>query len=500
MKKGGDGAVASTARMVSADIVVKLVGVAVLAFYARYLTKEQLAVIPLYEMLGGMTTLFFGFGIFPTFVRSLPSVLRRDIQEAKSIVFTGCSIVITGAAIFSFGIFLYSREISVALLRSPAYSEIIELLSIGLFLSGLKTTTDYLLWSASRFRNISFVKILQAMLTAVVTVGLLMLYGIKGLILGMVIREAVCAGASLFFLRDILFSGVPCFYPARKLLMESLPFYFESYLLYLKSQGDYWIVSTFLGPASMAIYYIAKRLYDMLLTMFGSLDQVITARLSSKRENKAELEESLTKLFSVITMIIFPLVFFIIGVTPAFISVIAGKGYEGSVLPSIILCMAVIIQFIWAPFGRAVFVVRPPSTRFILSLIEALGLIISLASLAPLFNVTGVALGRLISSALAAMAAFHLLRGVIRIEISGRQIFVSFLSSVFMAACLLGSQLVDARLFMLPIYGVGAVFIFLLLTSLFNSAPFYRALSSILPFAVVDPIKLLCRNTRSPRN
>ena len=56
--------VLSLVQLVSGDVVAKALGIAVLVFYTRYLTKEHLSLLPIYGMLGGMSTLFFSFGIF----------------------------------------------------------------------------------------------------------------------------------------------------------------------------------------------------------------------------------------------------------------------------------------------------------------------------------------------------------------------------------------------------------------------------------------------------
>lgn len=485
--------VLSLSQLISADIVAKALGIAVLMFYTRYLTKDHLSLLPIYGMLGGMSTLFFSFGIFPTFVRSLPSLFENDMTLARAMILTGSSIVMTGAALFSFAIYCFAEQVSLLVLHDHSYSYLLQIMSLGFFAVGLRTVTDYIMWSASRFDKISFLKIFQSVTNAILTVGLFLLIGLKGFVLGMVIRDIMGVCLSVFFLKDILFCKTVRFYSVKKLLKQSFPFYLETYLMYFRSQGDNWIVSTFLGPAPMAIYYIAKRLYDMLFMIFVSADKVITTDLSSKCDNRKNVEERVSQIVRAISQTVFPSVFFIIGLTPAFIYVIAGETYGESVIPSIILLLTIVVRFVICPIGRAIFVLKPPATRFKLTLVESLCLITALLSFTPILGESGVALSRFLASAVAVVYAYFILKTVINIHVPVRQIFVSLSISMLMAAFLLTCQTLNFSLYILPFYICGALLIFFFFTNWFNSKVFYETLNSILPFKVGDPVELCLR-------
>jgi len=226
----------NVSQLVSGDIFAKLIGMFVLVFYVRYLPKEYLALLPVYGILTGMSTLIFSFGIFPTLVRSLPSMLKENLDEARAMIFTSSIIILGGAGVFASSVFFLSENVSEILLKSHAHSNLIKGMSVGLFAAGIIRVSDYVLWSSSRFSRMTIIKMTNALMTALITVSLVLILGVKGLILGMVIRDITCAFLSLFFLKDIIFTKSLRLYPARKLLKDSFPFYMEAYLFYFKNQ------------------------------------------------------------------------------------------------------------------------------------------------------------------------------------------------------------------------------------------------------------------------
>lgn len=485
--------VLSFAQLISADIFVKALAVVALAFYTRYLPKPHLSLLPIYEMLAGMSTLFFSFGILPTFVRSLPSLLQSDPPEARGMVLTGACPVLGGAAFFSLSIFCFAVHISRLLCATTAYASLLQLMTIGFFTSAVTKLAQYLLWAASRFGKVSIMNMFNSLANVLLTVGLLLLLGLKGLVLGLVIRDAISACLSLFFLRDILFTGPVRYYSLKKLLKQSVPFYLEGYLIYFRAQGDYWIVSTMLGPAAMATYYVAKRIYAAVLTLFESADKVITTDLARRREDLKDTKERISQLLIVISQTAVPLVFLIIGLAPSIIYVVAGKQYADSVVPCIILCVAILAQFVRAPIGRAIFVLKPPVARFKLTAVDSTCLVTALLLLTPLLNEPGVALSRFLSSAVAAVYACLVLKSVLAVRIPIGQIAMSLAASLPMTAFLLSCQMLNFNLFALPLYVCGSLLLFIYLTSKLNSKVFYETLNLILPFNVVDPLKLRLR-------
>jgi len=489
MARGKSSALFNVMQLSTANFATKFISIPVLAFYARYLSKDELSFIPVYLMIGSMSTLFFNFGILPTFVKLVPSKLKKNYEEAKSLIFTGFIINVFGILLFCFCTYIFSRSISILVFHTPSYSNLLRIMSIGFFFQGAFVVSNYLLWSTSRFNKISTLTITQVCIQAILTVSLYLIQGLKGLVVGLVLADLVSAIIAVYFLKDFLFQGLPKFYPLRGLI--SFPFYLESYLMYARSQGDQWIVATFLGPSSMAIYYIAKKIYDMLCTIHSSFDRIMTSSLSKVGDDKNILADKVSHLFPLMSCVIFPGIFLLIGLSPFLIDFIAGHAYKEAVVPAIILTLVILVTFFWGPIGRAIFILNPSVDRVKVTLVESILLISFLFLFTQWLNIIGVALARLLSSVMTGIYAYYVLKQSLQIKIPKREIIFTFISSMCMAIFLISGQLIYFNYLMIFIYLAFGIIIFLVLISNYISEQYYSTLNLILPFEIKDPVKLL---------
>ena len=69
-------------KLISGNVATKAIGILVLAFYARVLTKEEMAIIPIYTMLCGLASVIFSFGLKANLMKWLPSLLKEDMRNA----------------------------------------------------------------------------------------------------------------------------------------------------------------------------------------------------------------------------------------------------------------------------------------------------------------------------------------------------------------------------------------------------------------------------------
>ena len=461
---------------------------AVLAFYTRHLTKLELSLLPIYEMLGGMSTLFFGFGLLPSFIRSLPSLLKKDIDTARSIILTGAAIILTGTVFYSILVFLFSKDISILLFHSADYIDLVNIMAFACFVIGLKKVTYHLMWANSSFRQLSVLNVIQSIMNASITLGLFFILGLKGILLGFVLSDITYSIVALYLLKKVIFSTWWRFYPAKKLLKESWPFYFEGYLTYFRSQGDNWIVTTFLGPSSLVIYYIAKKIYNILLTMLESTDKVITSNFARYKDDSIVFQKQFFQSLAIICYAVSPMVFLVIGLSPSAILVLAGHGYMDAVLPSIILCFAILILFIRIPLGRAIFILMSPKYRLKITILESFCILFFLLVLTPFLREKGVALSRCIASIISGLYAYFLLSSLFSLKVFFKDILKTLIAPMSLACCLLVLQFINFKLILLPIYFLASVLLFLILVGIFYRDRFYRTINILLPFEIPDPL------------
>jgi len=477
-------------QLFSANAFVRILSILALAFYTRHLTKEELSLIPIYGMIGGMSILLTNFGILPTFVKLLPSLFKKDEEKARSLIRTGLILILPGVFIFSFFTFVFSRNISLLIFNKENYSVFINIMSIGFFCTGFRQIANYLFWSTARFEKQSLVITIEIITRIVLSITLVFVYGVIGLVIGFVFGSIISSFLSLHFLKDVIFKSNNKTYKMSKLLKESIPFYLESYLMYFRSQGDQLIVTSLLGVELLAVYYIARRIYDALITFFESLDKVVTENLSKERYNKKLFEEKIYKLFSLNAYLVIPLIFGIVGLTPFLINLLFGSSFQGAVVPSIILCFTLLVQFYWGiTIGRSIFIFKSSTSRFKLTLVESVFLMLFLLIFTNVLSIVGIALARLLASIIAGVYGFLVIRKIINIKINIYSTLISFFSSTLLSAVLLIGQFINANYFYIPLYLAFGFLLFLILIHEKISSEYYSVLNSFLPINIQDPIE-----------
>src|SRR5210317_1297032 len=97
------------AKLISGDIGAKVIGFAVLIFYTRVLSKEEMAIFPIFLMLSHLASLVFSLGIYPILLIELPSLFRKDFQHARSLFYTGGFLLVLGTSLVMMLFILFSR-------------------------------------------------------------------------------------------------------------------------------------------------------------------------------------------------------------------------------------------------------------------------------------------------------------------------------------------------------------------------------------------------------
>jgi O-antigen/teichoic acid export membrane protein len=491
MEFGFRKSVKSLLQLASASVAVKFLGVFMLALLTRYLTKEELALLPVYEMLAALSGMFFGFGLQPTFMRLLPAKYAEDYDGARGLIYSGGLLLTGGSIVFACGVYFLADWLSPILFKGQDFVHLVKIISLGFFFISLKNVSSLVLWSMQRFDKISLIQVTTSIGRATFGIGFMLIWGVKGLAMGLVMNEVLCASVSVFFIRDILIGPRVPLHPIWNLVKQSLPFYFEGFLIYFRSQGDNWIVATVLGPSTMAVYFVAKRLPAMMLMFIDSLDKVVTSEISKRKNNPDEIISYTQQIFLINAHVTLPGTIFIMGLTPLFILVVAGQAYMASVVPCLILCAVQPIQALHIPLSRSIFVIHPPMTRVILTVIESVILLLSLYILVPLLAVNGIALSRVVAAGAALLMALLVLKRTIGLGLPWGQAALSTVFSAAMAGTMLGLQSWNGNIFFTAAYGAIGAVVFLILVNIFNSKAYYEVLNTVLPFRINDPVGAL---------
>lgn len=468
-------------QLASASLAAKAVSLVWLGFLARYLAKPELAILPVYEMIEGLAPVLFAFGIQPTVLRELPGLLQREPARARGLIYTSSLILAGSSLLFAAGVALLAEPLAARLFHDPAAASLLRITASGFLFFGIRTHGQFVLWSASRFDQLAILRVAASTNMAVLGFGLVMLWGVRGLAVALALNDFILLLLTLFFLRPFLRRGRIEWYPAGRLVRVSLPFYFESLLTYFRSQGDNLIVATFLGPVVVSIYYIARRIPQLLLMLMESLDKVVTAEIAAREQDRPGMADYIRRLEVKLAHTAVPAMMLLIGMMPLIIHLWAGPGYAAAVAPAMILSAVQMVGLTQVPLARGIFIALSPMRRVLQTVVETALLIPGLLLLTPPLAARGVALARLLAVVGAWAFAWRTLRGPLALGLPWRRLALSLGASAAMTATIIGLLAWRPSLVAMPVYGIAGVAVFLALILATDGPAFRATLASLVP-------------------
>lgn len=480
-------------KVTSGQVILRVFSILFLIFYARVLTPFELSILPVFAVLAGISTLLFEFGLFPTLVREVPKLLEKDREKAISLLHTSSLIIAIGVAIFSTLTFLFSSKIASIFFKEPEFAYLIELMSIGFFLTGLNDILTADMRATSEFGKLTLRNITFRISQRVLGIALFFIWGIRGLIIGFNLGIAIGVIMSIYFLRRYLFTRFR-WYPIKELLKFSFPYYIEGYLHYFRNQGDQLIVGAFLSPAHLSAYYIARRLFDNLDIFRISIDQTITPALSKLSSSGAKrVEESFTKISILFPYFVIPLCFLAASLSFAFVNLAGGEKYLNATIPAIILCFTLLLYFFMIPLSRSIFVLGNPVERLKITAIHSFLILLFLILLTRNLGILGVALSRLLAVIVTLIYAYFALRKLMVIKFDSKAVTNSLFASMVMASIISFAQIIYYKLYLVPLYAAIGILVFFFLFVKMLRKHELELIKSVLPMRIKGVTQILYR-------
>ena len=416
-------------KLLLGSAVVKLFGIAATLVFVRVLTKTEMAVFPIYFMLRYVSAQLLDFGITPYLIRVLPSTLREGRESARSLLFTAVPIVFAGLAVVTTLTFLFSDRVAELVLQDHSAGWMVRIICLGFFPYTVTKISEYVIWGRAQFATLSFLQTLEAFVRPVVIVSFYVLFGLPGVVAAFVLVEVFLAAVYVYCIRDLIGGSRPPAYPARQLLAASFPLYVDGYLWYLRSGGDNWLVSIFLGPIALSEYYVAGIMVNQVTMLFASVDKVVMERLGRHMDKPESLAEKALEVHATVTRFVLPGILWLLALTPLAIIVIAGPAYSASVAPAIVLMLVALAQFLFMPVDRSVFVGTPTRFRLFKTAIEATVVLAGSALLAPLVGSAGIAGGRLAGETAGGFFGLAVLRRRLKLMLPFDEVLRAFLTA-----------------------------------------------------------------------
>ena len=477
----------------SANVVVKALGIFSVMVLIRFLTKEELSLLPNYAVVAALAITVSSFGIFPTLIREIPLLLQeKKFVEARAMINTSLLIILPILIAVSAVSYVFSEELASYLLGDKSYALHFRIMAVSFVFSGIRQFFDYGYWAYDMFKEQSYLLFIEGLVKVVLNIVGVVFFGALGLVVSLALTSLVSCIVSVYYFRSILFAPNFQFTSVKKLLLDSAPYYLEGFLMYFRTQGDQLFVSTFLGPEKLAFYFVAKKLYDILQIFTKPLDKVFTNSLAKLRSKLEEFSSLVSEIFTLNIYLCVPFFALCIGLTPLFINVIAGSGYEEAIPASILLTLTLLVFFLQiSTFRGAIFLLKSPASRFKLTVVESGSLAVFSLMLIHPFGVEGVALARLLTVIATGLYSYYYTRQDISLSLDRKPVVVVLVVSTFIAVAMLLAQNYSHHIVMIVTVSLLVTGIFFVTVNRSISEKYYSSLNTFLPFAVVDPVTLL---------
>lgn len=417
----------------------KAVGFVALVIYARTFSVFELSIIPLIFLAGGLVLVVFGFGILPTITLEIPRLVVSGRGKALSLLRRTLAIGVL-AVILSGILIALGREFVNAYLFKPIPGiNLAFWIAAAVSVQALFTLLTQMLSGLSKFSDLALANIMVSLIRPIATLLLYDWNGVSGIVAGMILASTLGCLLALWSMRRELIEESSERYSYRAILSLSWPFYFEGYVMYLRSQGDQLVVTTMLGAKALALYYIARRFYDLLKVIADSVDAVLIptlSRLSTK--TRADFGVWWHKFLRAGVFISVPAALVSAACVPLYIAVLGKGDYEQAAAPAVILCLAFVIDILKVVVIRSVFVLFPPIKRLQITTLESVLMLPMLIVGAAFAGAAGVATAYASAGVATVWYAYLMLRKEIGLRVDRADWMPVVLPSVFAVSALLG--------------------------------------------------------------
>ncbi|MBV5282644.1 MAG: flippase [Paludibacter sp.] len=220
------------------------------------------------------------------------------------------------------------------------------------------------------------------------------------------------------------------------------------------------------GNEEVGYYTTATKLYGILLAFFSAFTGVMLPRMSAlvAENNFTEINRLIGKSFDILYTFCFPMIIFFMFFAPEIVGIIAGPGYEGSILPMrIVLPLMLIIGTEEILIIQLLMPLNKDKSIFINSVIGAfVGVALAIVLVKNLHSV-GSAIVWVCSELSILISASFFVKKYIGIRIPYRMVFFKFLYAIpYILICYGVISLFDDSIVKLAVAGVASLLYFII--------------------------------------
>ncbi|MBU1699917.1 MAG: oligosaccharide flippase family protein [Candidatus Eisenbacteria bacterium] len=380
----------SSGHIAGSRVAVALVSFAFMAYIARILTKEEMALFASLQILASWFPIFCGFGLPTLCIREVPGLLARDDEETarrlvSSQIFYRVIVGGIGCLILEF----LAAPVSKLILDTGDYLAHIRLVIVTAYLMVVLDGLRLAHTALQRFKPSSWIFFTTQTVQRVLAVTLFLTMGLWGYFIGFLAGTILGIIMMAYSVRDFIF-GAP--QPLASLFPRSRMYWLHNILRSTYMQLDQTVIAVFFDPSALAEFFVAKKLVSYALVLIEAMNQPILPRIAELRDQGGDrLKRFYYKTSHVVTGFVAAVGLGLSALAPWLVVAYGGEKYTdaGPILAALGVAAAV---FGMTQFQRG-FVLQLAPPRFIVGqeIVISVSTILLYAAFAPLLGLVGIA-------------------------------------------------------------------------------------------------------------
>ncbi len=386
-------------KLFSINLIGKIITLVLFSLLAHSLNTIHLAYIALIPALSPTFLSLLGCGVNTLLERDVPRVLSQNQNDGHKMMRAGYLLNLLSISLaFIFGISLINYWVP-AILNGYSYEKTTIswiCLPIGTYM--LLQTTGLFLLLEGKAPMFGFIRITGDISAKALTLILYMVEPSEmAVFIGLSVGQLPLIAYGIWQQRKWLFSTKLS--PIIQLLRNSWPFYLEANFNVLRNQGDNLLVSSLLGPISMAGYYVAKTVANQLSVFFNPVSSLMVHRFSYQQGHGMDSLEQIFKQAWCLSVPLFVWLSCALGaLSPLLIEFIAGSDYMEIWPTALLLCLVSCCLALYSLSSRILLLIGSSFERFKVTAIQTMLILLFSLLLVPLLDTAGIALAWLIAS------------------------------------------------------------------------------------------------------
>jgi len=336
----------SSASILASQVVIASSSFIFLTYFARVFSKQEMALYAFVTMLSGWNQLLAGLGLGTLAAKDVPYMLASNQeQKAKSLITSVVVYRMYSVALIALVFFALAGALTKLSFGSVQYAGIVRLLVLISFIMSVRATFSEVQVALQRFQTRAFLTAATNLGQRIFCVFGFLLFGLYGFFMGFLLATIIGAIFTYLDVHKYLCRQV---LPFREVFKQSRSYMGLDLMRGALDQVDRPIVAFFIGAETLAVYYIAKRIFDY--SRIGM--QAIVLPMGLKfGEAQAEGWNSLNKYFknsiAMTAAFFIPLGFFLIIVSKPLILLYATQKYASSVPIAMAFGFTIMMAAMW---------------------------------------------------------------------------------------------------------------------------------------------------------